>query len=72
MVLHSVKDEIQGNKMKIPEVWAQELSFYFKNKEINIDRIHSNGAGLSGPVFESFETVNTAIDGVIDLIFMTN
>jgi hypothetical protein len=55
--------------MAMSEKWAQELSFYFRNKDIDRDRIHSNGFGLlhqfSGPIIPEGKT----IDGVLEFIF---
>ena len=39
LVLNAVEDENPGNKMGISEKWAQEMAFYFKNKEIDKDVI---------------------------------
>ncbi|TAL78319.1 MAG: hypothetical protein EPN88_02235 [Bacteroidetes bacterium] len=72
IVLHSNEDEIPDNKMKISEKWAQELSFYFKNKEIDMNALRSKGLGLSHQIFEPFVPVGKTIDGEIEFIFMKN
>jgi len=56
--------------MEISERWAQELAFYFKNKEIDMDAFGSKGFGLSHPVFKPFVPDSKTIDGVIEFIFM--
>jgi len=70
LVLHEIKDEIPGDTMEISERWAQELAFYFKNKEIDMDAFGSKGFGLSHPVFKPFVPDSKTIDGVIEFIFM--
>src|SRR5450759_1390670 len=70
LVLHEIKDEIPGDIMEISERWAQELAFYFKNKEIDMDAFGSKGFGLSHPVFKPFVPDSKTIDGVIEFIFM--
>jgi len=70
LVLHAIKDEIPGDTMEISERWAQELAFYFKNKEIDMDAFGSKGFGLSHPVFKPFVPDSKTIDGVIEFIFM--
>ena len=70
LALHAVEDEIPGDKMLISEKWAQELSFYFKNKEVDMAAFHSKGFGLSHPAFKPFVPDNKIIDGVIEFIFM--
>jgi outer membrane protein OmpA-like peptidoglycan-associated protein len=70
MVLHAMEDEIPGDTMEISERWAQELAFYFKNKEIDTDAFHSKGFGLSQAVFNPFVTDSKTIDGIIEFIFM--
>jgi outer membrane protein OmpA-like peptidoglycan-associated protein len=70
IALNSIKEEIPGDKMEISEKWAQELAFYFKNKEINMNAFRSKGFGLSPPVFKEFVSANKTINGVADFIFM--
>jgi outer membrane protein OmpA-like peptidoglycan-associated protein len=72
IVLHSIKDEIPGNKMRISEKWAQELSFYFKNKEVDMSTLHSKGFGLSNQIFKPLVPDSKTIDGEIEFIFMKN
>jgi outer membrane protein OmpA-like peptidoglycan-associated protein len=72
LVLHTNEDDIHGNRMEISEKWAQELSFYFKNKEIDMDKFRSKGFGLSNPVFKLFVKDSKTIDGVIEFVFMNN
>lgn len=70
IILHSVEDGIPGNTWELSEQWAQELTFYFKNKEIDMDALHCKGSGLSHQIFEPFVPDNITTDGVIDFIFM--
>jgi outer membrane protein OmpA-like peptidoglycan-associated protein len=72
LVLYAIEDEIPGDTMEISEKWAQELAFYFKNKEINMDAFRSKGFGLSHPVFKPFVPDSKTIDGEIEFIFMKN
>ncbi|MCX6254699.1 MAG: hypothetical protein NTV31_09525, partial [Bacteroidia bacterium] len=72
IVLHSIKDEIQDNKMGISEKWVQELSFYFKNKGIDMNALHSKGFGMSFQIFKPFVPDSKTIDGEIEFIFMKN
>ena len=72
MVVHSLEDKLPAGKMRISEIWAQELTYYFRNKEINSDAYHSMGVGLSGSVFKPVVPENKTIDGVIEFIFMKN
>jgi outer membrane protein OmpA-like peptidoglycan-associated protein len=68
--LNLIKDEISGDNIEISEKWAQELAFYFKNKEIDKNTFRSKGFGLSPPVFKQFVSANKSITGVTDFIFM--
>jgi len=70
MVLHAMEDKIPGEPIEISERWAQELAFYFKNKEIDPDAFHSKGFGLSRNVFKSFVPDSKTMDGIIEFIFM--
>ena len=72
IVLHSVEDEKPENKIGISEKWVQELSFYFKNKEIAMDVVRSKGFDMSHQIFKPFVPDNKTIDGVIEFIFMKN
>jgi len=70
MVLHAMEDKIPGELIEISERWAQELAFYFKNKEIDSDAFHSKGFGLSPDVFNTFVPDNKTLNGIIEFIFM--
>jgi outer membrane protein OmpA-like peptidoglycan-associated protein len=70
ITLNLIKDEISGDNIEISEKWAQELAFYFKNKEIDKNTFRSKGFGLSPPVFKQFVSANKSITGVTDFIFM--
>jgi hypothetical protein len=72
MYAHSVKPGLSENILEKSERWAQELSFYIKNKEIDGNAFYSKGFGISSPVFESFVADNQKIDGVVDFIFRKN
>ena len=72
MVVHSLEDKLPSGKMGISEIWAQELTYYFRNKEINSDAYHSMGVGLSGSVIKPVVPENNKTDGVIEFIFMKN
>jgi hypothetical protein len=70
MVVHSLKDEMSGNRMPISEMWARELSFYFKNKEANMNAVHSKGFNQSNQIFNPFIPESKTTDGEIEFIFM--
>ncbi len=70
--LHAIKEEIPGDTMELSEKWAQELAFYFKNKEIDKNACRSKGFGTSQPVFKPFVPDSKTIDGVVEFIFMKN
>jgi outer membrane protein OmpA-like peptidoglycan-associated protein len=72
ITLHTIEDEIPGDKMLIAEKWAQELAFYFKNKGVNLDAVHSKGFGLSNPVLNPSVPGSLSNDGIIEFIFMKN
>ena len=69
---HAIEYETPDDTMEISEKWAQELAFYFKNKEINMDAIRSKGFGLSYPVFNPILPDSKTIDGVLEFVFMKN
>ena len=69
-VLHSNENEKSGTTMEISEIWAQELTFYFKNKEIDTDVIRCKGFGMSDPGFKPFVPESNSIDGELEFIFM--
>jgi hypothetical protein len=70
IALHSVNEGIKESRMKVPEVLAQELSFYFKYKGAETDRINSKGYNFSAPFSEPSGSVEVFNDGEIDFIFM--
>jgi len=70
LVLHAINNELPSDTMEISEKWAQELAFYFKNKEIGTDTFRSKGFGLSHPALKPTETNGKAIDGTIEFEFM--
>jgi PKD repeat protein len=72
LVLNAPEAVIPGNKMEISEEWARELTFYFKNKKIDIDALRCQGFDLSNPVFKPFIQDSKTIDGVIEFMFMKN
>ena len=59
-------------KSELSEKWAQELAFYFKNKEIDMNAFRSKGFDLSHSAFKPFVTDSKTTDGVIEFIFMKN
>ncbi len=59
-------------KMEISERSAQELSFYFRNKDVNSDAYRCTGLGLSPSVFVPGIPENRKTDGIIEFIFMQN
>jgi len=69
MALHKIKD-VSEDKMEISEQWAQELAFYFKNKEISKEAYNSKGFGLSPAELKPFTTLDKTIAGVVEFIFM--
>jgi len=70
LVLHAFEDEIPAGTIRVSEKWVQELAFYFKNKEVDMDVIGSKGFGLSHPAFKPFVPDSKTIDGVIEFIFL--
>ncbi len=54
------------------ENWAQELEFYFKNKEINEKSFHSKGFGFSQATLKPLESKSILLDGVVEFYFMKN
>lgn len=72
MYVHTSNNVLPDNILEISERWAQELSFYLKNKEIVSEAYHCKGFGFSSPVFEPFINDNHSINGVVDVIFRNN
>jgi hypothetical protein len=72
MYAHSVKPELSGNLLEKSERWAQELSFYLRNNEIDSNTFYSKGFGVSVPVFEPLDVDKQLINGVVDFIFRNN
>jgi outer membrane protein OmpA-like peptidoglycan-associated protein len=70
ITLNSIKEVLPGNQMEMSQKWAQELAFYFKNKEVNMDAFRSKGYGLSSAVLKPFLPEGKTIAGVADFIFM--
>ena len=70
MALHSVTEEISDNNIEVSEKRAQELSFYFKNKEIAGDAFSVKGFGLFQPTFQPFVPDSKITNGITELIFM--
>ncbi len=70
IVVHTVEEEKPHKIMGTSEKWAQELAFYFKDKEIDRNAFHSIGLGSSQSVFKPFAPDSKTIDGVIEFIFM--
>ena len=66
------EDVLSEGPMAISAIWAQELGFYLKNKEIDTDSFHCKGFGLSYPFFKPFVPDNATIDGEMELIFIKN
>jgi outer membrane protein OmpA-like peptidoglycan-associated protein len=72
IAMNSIRDEIPSDKMEISEKWAQELAFYFRNKEINMDAFRCKGFGISPNIFKPFLPTSKTTDGVAEFIFMKN
>jgi hypothetical protein len=72
MYAYSVKPELSENNLEMSERWAQELSFYIKNKKIDNNAFYSKGIGFSSPVFEPFNPDSQIINGVVDFVFRIN
>jgi len=70
LALHASKDELPGETMEISERWAQELAFYFKNNEINMEALRSKGFGFSKPLLNPIMPDSNKFDGVIEFMFM--
>ena len=71
VVLYPIEDETGGNKMTLSQM-AQELTFYFKTKEINKNAIHVKGLSLPMQIFKPPVPDNKTVDGSLELIFMKN
>ena len=72
IVSHSIAEEIPGAKITIPQKWAQELTFYFKNSGIDMDAFHSKGFDLSHQIFKPYAPDSPTINDEIEFIFMKN
>jgi len=70
IAVHASVDDLPDETVEISEKWAQELAFYFRNKEIDMDESRSKGFGLSNPIFESFVPGNQAVDVLIEFVFL--
>ena len=70
IAVHASVDDLPDETVEISEKWAQELAFYFRNKDIDMNESRSKGFGLSNPIFETFVPGNQAVDVVIELIFL--
>jgi len=70
IAVHASVDDLPDETVEISEKWAQELAFYFRNKEIDMDESRSKGFGLSNPIFESFVPSNQAVDVLIEFVFL--
>jgi|WetSurMetagenome_2_1015567.scaffolds.fasta_scaffold07002_3 hypothetical protein len=70
ITVNSIRDEIPGDKMEISEKWAQELTFYFRNKEINMDAFRCKGFGTFSNTFKPLLPAGNTADGVAEFIFM--
>ena len=72
MVTRAIENELPVGKKEISEIWAQELTLYFRNKEVSSDAYSCKGLGLSRSVFKPVVPENKTTDGVIEFIFMKN
>ncbi len=72
IALKPIKDEIPGETMNASEKWAQEVAFYFKNKDVDMNRFSSKGFGHGHQLLKPPVTVSSTIDGVMELMFMKN
>jgi outer membrane protein OmpA-like peptidoglycan-associated protein len=72
MVLRADEEETQENTMDMSEKCAQELAFYFKRNEINLDASHFRGMDSSNPAFSTTIPDNNNMDGIMELLFMKN
>ena len=70
IVLKPIKDEIPGETMNPSEKWAQEVAFYFKNKDVDMNRFSSKGFGPGYQLLKPPVTVSRTIDGVMEFMFM--
>ncbi len=70
LYLSAIEDNTDGGALKISEQWSRALSFYFKNKEIDTNALHSKWSDLSDPFFEPFVPESKTIAGVIEFVFM--
>jgi len=70
MVVFATKDEIFDNGMRSSEKLAQELAFYFKNKDNTMDSFVSKALGMPQFVLKPIASKDESIDGTVEFIFM--
>lgn len=70
MVVFATKDEIFDNGMRSSEKLAQELAFYFKNKDNSMDSFVSKALGMAQFVLKPIASKDESIDGTVEFIFM--
>ena len=72
IAVRAIGDKLPIGKMEISEIWAQELTLYFRNKDVSSDAYRCKGLGLSPSVFKPGVPENRTTDGIIEFIFMKN
>lgn len=70
-VLNASPEKIP-DKMETSEKWARELTYYFKNKDIDKTALGSKGYDLSNQVFKPLIPDGIVNEGTIEFIFMKN
>ncbi|HAM09230.1 MAG: hypothetical protein A2X04_07050 [Bacteroidetes bacterium GWF2_41_9] len=72
MSVYANRAEFSGGKMEISEMWAQEVTYWFRNNEISMEVLNSSGYGLARSPFRPVEKEDKTKDGVIEFAFMKN
>lgn len=70
MAVRLLKNESTDSALKLSEIWAHELAFYLKNKEVNRKAYHADGFGLNPSLFNPFISDSMSITGTVEFIFM--
>lgn len=71
-VVHSVEKELPDAGMETYDMLAQELAFYFRNKEIGSGRFISYGLNSANSLSKTELTGSATADRFIEFIFMKN
>jgi hypothetical protein len=72
MGIHTGEEKKPGETIETSEKWAQELNFYFRNKNVGRDVFHTRGFDLSRSGFKPVLSEFSNTEGEIEFIFMKN